>query len=122
LRSAAEQRVAADEDALFKELEEIWSIWSDSAGELRLSNAISWITINFYSAMVSKNEVNAPCFDLIRRHILPTACRENAHFSEAIGCSHGDCFFIPRRHRSEVLYSPSLQDSGIPQTPVPGHG
>jgi hypothetical protein len=54
--------VAADEEALFKDLDQIWSVWSDEAGQLRFSNALSWIGINFYSAVMSKNEV-AACFN-----------------------------------------------------------
>lgn len=56
--SSLRSMMAVDEESLFKDLEQIWSVWSDTAGQLHFSNAISWVAINFYSAMVSKNEVN----------------------------------------------------------------
>ena len=51
-----------DEDKLFKNLDNLWTIWSSSKdGELGLKNALFWPTINFYNAMMTKNEVHSVC-------------------------------------------------------------
>ena len=51
-----------DEDKLFKNLDNLWTIWSSSKdGELGLKNALFWPTINFYNAMMTKNEVRSVC-------------------------------------------------------------
>jgi hypothetical protein len=45
------------DETWLKNLEKLWSIWSDEAGDLRLTNVISWTQINLCSAVLSKDEV-----------------------------------------------------------------
>jgi hypothetical protein len=57
------------DETWMKNLDELWSIWSDQAGDLRLTNMISWAQINFCNAVMSKDEVYR-LQDLMTSHLL----------------------------------------------------
>ncbi len=97
------------DETWLKNLETLWGIWSDEAGDLRLTNVISWTQINLCNAVLSKDEVYRLRV-LMTRHLLMfnifyADCFEDARVSEANRLRSAGSFLLCYRSCSEVFYS-----------------